>query len=62
MDAQTDVYGPGTLAMFYSSFDEDFFHEHRDYMLWMEPDLTPVRRLWLDTLVRCTVCIDSHVR
>ena len=46
MDEATDVYGPGTLAMFYSSFDSDFFHTRRDYMLWMEPDLVPVRRHW----------------
>lgn len=50
MDAKTDVYGPGTLAMFYSSFDEDFFHRPRDYMLWCEPDFVPIRRHWLDLL------------
>lgn len=50
MDAKTDVYGPGTLAMFYSSFDADFFHKPRDYMLWAEPDFVPIRRHWLDLL------------
>ncbi len=50
MDAKTDVYGPGTLAMFYSSFDADFFHQPRDYMLWCEPDFVPIRRHWLDLL------------
>lgn len=50
MDLKTDVYGPGTLAMFYSSFDDDFFHQPRDYMLWCEPDFVPIRRHWLDLL------------
>jgi hypothetical protein len=56
MDAKTDVYGPGTLAMFYSSFDDDFFHQPRDYMLWCEPDFVPIRRHWLDLLYERELC------
>jgi hypothetical protein len=56
MDEKTDVYGPGTLAMFYSSFDDDFFHKPRDYMLWCEPDFVPIRRHWLDMLYERELC------
>lgn len=52
LSAAQDVYGAGTLAMWYQLWSAPHALARTNYLLWMEPDLRPVRALWLERLVR----------
>ena len=52
LSVKEDVYGVGTVTMFYRMFRDDFVpgFGRYDYAFLMEPDTRPVRRGWLDAL------------
>ena len=52
LSAADDVYGAGTLAMWYQLWGAPHALPPTNYLLWMEPDLRPVRALWLERLVQ----------
>jgi hypothetical protein len=52
LTAAQDVYGAGTLAMWYGLWSAPLLDGAVDYFLWMEPDLRPVRERWLEHLVK----------
>jgi hypothetical protein len=52
LSVSQDVYGAGTLAMWYGLWSARLLDPAVDYFLWMEPDLRPVRERWLEHLVK----------
>jgi hypothetical protein len=50
LSAAQDVYGIGTLAMWYGLWSTPL-ETQTNYLLWMEPDLRPVRPRWLERLI-----------
>jgi hypothetical protein len=53
LDPDHDIYGVGTLAMFYRSFSPTYVPdmERYHYSFLMEPDTRPIRAGWLNAMV-----------
>ncbi|GJQ12154.1 hypothetical protein GpartN1_g3945.t1 [Galdieria partita] len=43
-------YSPGTCNMFYPLFKKNFIRNGYDYLFIMEPDVSPIRSLWLEAV------------
>eukprot|EP00326_Haptolina_ericina_P028413 CAMPEP_0181168778 /NCGR_PEP_ID=MMETSP1096-20121128/459_1 /TAXON_ID=156174 ORGANISM="Chrysochromulina ericina, Strain CCMP281" /NCGR_SAMPLE_ID=MMETSP1096 /ASSEMBLY_ACC=CAM_ASM_000453 /LENGTH=283 /DNA_ID=CAMNT_0023256185 /DNA_START=595 /DNA_END=1447 /DNA_ORIENTATION=+ len=50
LTTQEDVYPLAANRMFYKLLEGFFVLKRHDYMLYMEVDTVPVRRLWLDAI------------